>query len=100
MHPVAHWNPTRDCWETTSQASLFSEQPDVYSETWPPSGLMLRGACYQLPPWEHPTDEIASSSLLPTPSASLASNGGSQHPHERRSGGHSAQLHDVVEHLA
>lgn len=37
--------------------------------------------------------------LLPTPSANLGSNGGSQHPDKRRAGGHSIQLHDAVEHL-
>lgn len=35
----------------------------------------------------------------PTPSASLGSNGGSQHPDKRSRGGHSVQLHDVLEHL-
>lgn len=37
--------------------------------------------------------------LLPTPSAYLADNGGTQHPDKRRAGGHSVQLHDVVEFL-
>lgn len=37
--------------------------------------------------------------LMPTPCAALASNGGSQDPEKRRAGGHSVQLHDVIEHL-
>lgn len=38
-------------------------------------------------------------SLLPTPEANTASNGGSQHPDKRRAGGHSVNLQDVTEHL-
>lgn len=37
--------------------------------------------------------------LLPTPQANIATNGGSQHPDKRRAGGHSVSLQDVVEHL-
>ena len=108
--PLARWNPTRDCWETTQQASLFSEHLDVYSETWPASGSMRNGTAYSLAAnvtasepaanaSEPPTAAPATSSLLPTPSASLGVNGGSQPPDKRRAGGHSVQLHDVIEHL-
>lgn len=38
--------------------------------------------------------------MLPTPSASLGSNHGSQHPDKRRAGGHQVHLTDVVEHTA
>lgn len=37
--------------------------------------------------------------LLPTPSANVATNGGSQHPDKRRAGGHQPSIADVVEHL-
>ena len=37
--------------------------------------------------------------LLPTPTAQLAINGGSQHPDKRRAGGHGPTLADEVEHL-
>lgn len=37
--------------------------------------------------------------LLPTPLAQLAVNGGSQHPDKRRAGGHSPTLADEVEHI-
>ena len=97
--PLARWNPTRDCWETTRQASLLSEHLDVYSETWPASGSMRNGIAYERLMLEHPTAAPAISSLLPTPSASLGVNGGSQPPENRRAGGHSVQLHDVIEHL-
>jgi hypothetical protein len=38
-------------------------------------------------------------SLLKTPTAQLAVNGGSQHPDKRRAGGHGPTLADQVEHL-
>jgi hypothetical protein len=57
------------------------------------------GVAYPLPPWEHPTDGSASSSLLKTPTAQLAQNGGSQHPDKRRQGGHGPTLADEIEHL-
>ena len=73
--PLARWNPTRDCWETTQQASLLSEHWDVFSETWPSSGMTRNGVAYALPTWEpamaasecssSPSDET----LLPTPRA-------------------------------
>ena len=97
--PLAQWNPTRDCWETTQQASLLSEHLDVYSETWPASGMTRSGTAYELPTLALRTAGSATSSLLPTPEANLGSNGGSQHPDKRRSGGHSVSLQDVIEHL-
>ena len=115
--PLAQWNPTRDCWETTGTASLFSEHLDVFSETWPTSGMTRSGTAYALPTSGPLTAGSESSSspspvtppavpkmpaqgaLLPTPSASLGVNGGSQHPDKRQAGGHSVQLHDVIENL-
>ena len=99
LPPLAQWNPTRDCWETTQTGSLFSEHLDVYSETWPNSGSMRNGIAYERLTLEPPTAAPATSSLLPTPSASLGVNGGSQPPDKRRAGGHSVQLHDVIDHL-
>ena len=37
--------------------------------------------------------------MLPTPSANVGENGGSQHPDKRREGGHQPTIDDVVEHL-
>lgn len=36
--------------------------------------------------------------LLPTPSANIGENGGSQHPDKRRAGNHSVSIQDVAEH--
>jgi hypothetical protein len=41
----------------------------------------------------------ACSSLLKTPTAQLAVNGGSQHPDKRKEGGHGPTLADEIEHL-
>ena len=67
--PIAQWNPIRDCWETTQQASLLSEHLDVFSETWPTSGMTRSGVAYALPTWEPPTGDSESSSLLRTPTS-------------------------------
>ena len=96
--PIATWNPARDVWETTQQG-LLCEHLAVWSETWPTSGICVRGAVYELPTSEPRTAGSGSSWLLPAPTASLGSIGGSQPPEKRRAGGHSVQLRDVIEHL-
>ena len=74
MRQIATWNPGRDLWETGTQ-DLFGHS-DVYSETWPTSGMTRNGVAYALPTWEPPTDGSGSSSSepaetrnLPTPTA-------------------------------
>lgn len=42
---------------------------------------------------------LSSPPLLPTPTANLAINGGTQHPAKRRAGGHQPSVADVIEHL-
>lgn len=66
--PIATWNPTRDVWET-DRLSLFSERPDVFSETWPTSGMTRCGKLLPLPPSVPAIDgdDCSSSPLLPTP---------------------------------
>lgn len=107
--PLATWNTARDAWETFDTEGLFCEHLAVFSETWPTSGMVRHGLACELPMWEPATGGTASLFLpgmspesgrlptLPTPSAALARNGGSQHPGKRRAGGHSAQLHNVIE---
>ena len=72
MRQIATWNPGRDLWETGTQ-DLFGHS-DVYSETWPTSGMTRNGVAYELPTWEPRTDGSGYSSLpngetrnLPTP---------------------------------
>jgi hypothetical protein len=55
-------------WETGT-TGLFCEHSDVFSETWPTSGMTLAGMAFALPTWAQRTDGSASSSprCLPTP---------------------------------
>jgi hypothetical protein len=64
--PIARWNPARDVWETQT-TGLFCEHSDVWSETWPPSGMWDGGTVYALPTSEHRMADSESSSLLGTP---------------------------------
>ena len=93
-NPLATWNPDRDCWET-EVVDIFGHS-DVYSETWPTSGMTRDGVAYALPTWAPPTTGSASSSsppdaMLPTVTASEATGPG--HP-DSKSGG--ANLRTVV----
>lgn len=97
MEHLVWWNQRRDCWET-EQMDLFSEQPVVWSETWPQSGMTHNGVLLALPTSAPLTSESVFS-LLATPQANLGSCGGSQPPQKRREGGHSVSLADQIEHL-
>ena len=57
---TATWNPARDAWETNG-GGLFCEHLDVYSETWPTSGMTRGGVAYELPMSEPLTAGIESS---------------------------------------
>lgn len=85
---IATWSSARDAWEQGG-VSLFCGHSDVYSETWPTSGLMLAGTAYAQPTWAHRTDGSVSSSsqLLPTPSVADGMGG-----HLSRSGDRSHEL--------
>lgn len=104
--------------------SLICGHSELYSATWPASGTTRAGTAYALPTSAPLMDGSGSSSLLPTPDAThgrkttrtsvllpgvvtllrtptaqLAVNGGSQHPEKRKQGGHGPTLADEVEHL-
>ena len=61
------------------------------------SGQMVDGVIYEALRWNSPSG--LSSPLLKTPTSQLAVNGGSQHPDQRKAGGHGPTLADEVEHL-
>lgn len=98
MERSVWWNKNRDCWET-EQMDLLSGRQDVWSETWPASGMTRNGVLSELPTAAPLTSE-SGFSLLVTPQANLGSCGGSQPPQKRREGGHSVSLADQIEHLA
>ena len=58
----------------TSQGCLLTNQCDEYLATFPRSGLMQNGECFQLPCLERPMNE-SGSSLLPTPTRSMGQRG-------------------------
>ncbi len=122
---VVRWDPDRQLWMRVPPQEGFFELPEPYSETWPASGSMRNGTCVPPPTTAPPTAAGGSSSspglptpraqdskgkglpdglpnvvtLLKTPTAQLAINGGSQHPDKRKAGGHGPTLADEVEHL-
>ena len=65
----AKYDPATHSWKTP-QCSLL-EDLDEYSETWPKSGIMLHGACWELPTAAPPTAGTESGFLhmIPTPTA-------------------------------
>lgn len=69
IQPIAAWNCARGVWEAPGTESLLCEHSDVYSQTWPTSGMTRGGVAYALPTSAHPTADTASS-LLPTPTVS------------------------------
>ena len=93
----AHWDEEADAW-VGEEESLVSGHSDVWSEILPPSGMTANGLLYALPT-PVPRTSGPESSLLLTPTANLGTNGGSQDPDKRRSGGHGPTLADVVENL-
>jgi hypothetical protein len=70
-----------------------------FSGTLPRHGMTCGGAVLELLMSEHPTAGSGYSSLLVTPTAQLAVNGGAQHPDKRKDGGHGPTLADQVEFL-
>lgn len=68
LKPIATWNTVRGVWETT-QGNLLCEHSELFSETWPTSGMTRVGQAFELPTQVHPTtvSESSSSPTLPTP---------------------------------
>lgn len=69
--PWAVWDPASSSWRTYAGTSHSGSKR--FSGTWPTSGSMRDGACYEHPTWGHPTSAPASSSLrtLPTPTSQM-----------------------------
>ncbi|SDV49224.1 hypothetical protein SAMN05216551_107164 [Chitinasiproducens palmae] len=74
-------SPDRSQWKTP-QISLLGGS-ELFLETWPRSGLMLNGMCFQLPTLAHTICVSASGSLLPT----LTVNGNHNRPYPGKKSG-------------
>jgi len=81
---LAKFDPASCSWKT-AQLSLLEDLAESL-ETWPRSGLMLRGECFPLLTLEHRTVE-SGSGLWPTPTSTLGSHGGLVTPSKAREGG-------------
>lgn len=121
--PLGFYDPESRSLRTS--AVTFDSDSTPSSPTLPPSGSMRSGALYArrrsaLPTpaaayssspgmptprardWKgpgYPDDLPSTVTLLKTPTANLAINGGSQHPTKRKENGHGPTLADEVEHL-
>ena len=51
QQPIAIWSTARDVWEIPQTEGLFCEHLDVFSETFPTSGMTRNGMAYELPTW-------------------------------------------------
>jgi hypothetical protein len=71
---LATWSPDTSCWKT-AQPSLLADS-GACSVTWPASGSMRNGECFELPRWASLTNESGYGCSLPTPSGV---NGGRNH---------------------
>ena len=66
QQPTATWNTARGVWERTGMANLLCEHWELFSVTWPTSGMTRNGQVFALPMLERLTVG-SESSLLPTP---------------------------------
>jgi hypothetical protein len=91
--PLAIWNSARDVWEKPDPPIT---QPscghlDVFSATFPTSGMTVNGEAFALPKWEHAIPASESLSLLRTVVACEAG-GGPQSPAMARQRGQTLRL--------
>jgi hypothetical protein len=86
--PVAIWNSARDVWETPATEGFFCEHLDVYSATFPTSGMTRNGEAYAQQTWVPRMVDSAFSfshtDVLPTPAARDWRSAGLKESHEAR----------------
>ncbi len=101
---LAEWGHDPSCSSRTCQGCLLQTTGTLWPQSftaWPQSATALTTGLWQRPPLAHHTDDDdgGESPCLKTPTANLATNGGSQHPEKRKAGGHGPTLADEIEHL-
>jgi len=70
QQPTAIWNSARGVWERAGMANLLCEHWELFSVTWPTSGMTQGGRVFGLPMLERLTVGLESS-LLPIPEESM-----------------------------
>jgi hypothetical protein len=89
QQPTLIWNPARGVWEKAGMANLLCEHWELFSETWPTSGMTQNGQVFELPMQVLRTtdSEFSSSPILRTPAASEAERGHQPEDKSRARGG-------------
>lgn len=89
QQPTLIWNPVRGVWEKLGMVNLLCEHSELFSETWPTSGMTQNGQVFELPMQVHHTtdSEFSSSPILRTPAASEAERGHQPEDKSRARGG-------------
>ena len=96
--PTLLWNSARGVWEKPGMASLLCEHWELFSETWPTSGMTQNGQVFELPMQVRHTTDLESS-LLRSPTASQGE-GGALGEEEARKRGNTVGIRDQAMDLA
>ena len=96
--PTLIWNTVRGVWEKPGMASLLCEHWELFSETWPTSGMTQNGQVFELPMQAHHTTDLESS-LLRSPTASQGE-GGALGEEEARKRGNTVGIRDQAMDIA
>jgi hypothetical protein len=70
QQPTLIWNPVRGVWEKLGMVNLLCEHSELFSETWPTSGMTQNGQVFELPMQVLRTTD-SEFSLSPIPDSSL-----------------------------
>ena len=74
QQPTAIWNSANGVWEKPATANLFCAHSELFSATWPISGMTLSGQVFELPTQAHLITD-SESLLLRSPKASEGQGG-------------------------
>jgi hypothetical protein len=106
QQPIAIWNSASGVWEKPATANLFCAHSELFSATWPTSGMTLNGQVFELPMQAHlTTDSESLSSPIPdesrfrTPQAKEGE-GGAVFEDVKRARGNHVMVRDQVAQLA
>jgi len=106
QQPTATWNSARGVWEKQGMVNLLCAHSELFSVTWPTSGMTLNGMVFELPTQAHLTtvsesssSPIPDNSMLRTPSA-IEGQGGAISEKASREKGRMLQVRDQMVQLA